>query len=243
MSPNSYKYEDVFTSSAGYAARFSGSVGEYLIAQQTTAIKKVLEGHEDSLQRICDVGGAHGQLIEIASGLGRQLVVISSHSDAFDNLALRVSGRKDFIPLVGDILNLPIGDRSFDLVTSVRLISHVDSWKELVRELCRASSQFVLIDYPPLVSSNLLYRVLFPLKKLLEGNTRTFTIFKHRELNEEFALNGFECCGRSSQFFWPMVFHRKLKNVGLSRAIELVARILGLTHLLGNPSIALYRRK
>lgn len=240
-----YKFEDVFTSSQGYADRFAGKIGQWLISLQNKAILKVLSGRSKKAQML-DVGGGHGQLIELAAELGLELHLSVSHEDALSNLSKRMHNLgKDNLSyegIVSDLFSIPCKDKSFFVVSSVRLLSHCDDWKRLVSEFCRLSSDYVVVDYPPILSSNIFYKILFPIKKILEGNTRTFTIFRHSEIDNVFLENGFKIKERIGQFFWPMVLHRKLNSVPVSRTLENAAALLGLVRLFGNPTIALYER-
>ena len=90
-----------------------------------------------------------------------------------------------------NLLNLPFENKSFDVVTCFRLLTHEDNWKVQISELCRVAKYSVIIDYPDIRSFNILYKLLFKIKKKYEGNTRTFRNFSRKELIEEFRKNGF----------------------------------------------------
>lgn len=191
---------------------------------------------------ILDVGGGHGQLTDglVRNGyrvtiLGSSVVCkrriqnfIDKHLCSFD---------------VGNILNLPYPDQSFDVVVSYRLLPHVTQWKKFIGELSRVAEQAVLIDYPALRSMNCLMPLLFQFKKRLEGNTRRFTSFRESELLEAFESFGFTRAGRYPEFLVPMVVHRMLKSPNLSSAIERVCRLSGATRLFGSPVIFKLVRK
>ncbi len=236
-----YKFEDVFTASDGYASRFAGETGEWLLSVQEKTILSLLKDKIQAGSEMLDVGGAHGQLIPVARALNLRLKIAASHQDAVSFLSKRTN-QAIHADVTEDLFNLPYRDNSYKLVSSVRLISHIDPWQKHLEEICRVSSEYVLIDYPPLVSSNLLNTLLFPLKKKMEGNTRTFTIFKHSEIDAEFKRNGYQLVARKGQFFWPMVVHRKIKSVRLSNILEFPASFLGLQKIFGNPVIALYQK-
>ena len=242
-----YKFEDVFTSSKEYASRFAGKIGAWLLSVQEEAILEVLYGEVAEGQKMLDLGGAHGQLIEIASRLNLDLTIVASHEDAISNLKERIpeieKDSSECQTTVADLLDLPFADGSFAVVASVRLISHCNDWKKLVAEMCRVSNDLVILDYPPLASSNIFYKLFFPIKKLLEGNTRTYEIFSHAQIEQEFARNGFYLQQRVGQFFWPMVIHRKLNSPRASRLLEKLSQLLGLVRLFGNPVIAAFCRE
>jgi hypothetical protein len=101
----------------------------------------------------------------------------------------------------------------------------------------------VIVDYPTSEGLNAIAPALFGAKKKLEGNTREWRLFRHSEIDDEFAKHGFILKTREKQFFLPMVLHRALRCRGLSAALETVCRWLGLTRRWGSPVIAEYRRQ
>ena len=246
MDEAKYQFEDVFTSSQGYANRFSGNIGQWLLSVQSEAIIRALSKRANKGDNLLDFGGGHGQLIEVASALELNPMILASHIDAFANLqqrlSIEVANSQKYSGFVAALLSIPCKDKAVSVVTCVRLLSHCDDWQHLISEMCRVSSDLVIVDYPPLASSNILYKLLFPIKKILEGNTRTFKIFTHKEIEIEFLANGFSLDQRIGQFFWPMVLHRKLKSVGISKFLEKIAATFGLIYLFGNPSIAVFKR-
>ena len=77
----------------------------------------------------------------------------------------------------GNLLKLPFDDKSFDVVTSIRLLTHENNWKLQISELCRVAKYGVIVDYPDIRSFNILYDLLFGMKKKFEKNTRTYQEF------------------------------------------------------------------
>ena len=116
-------------------------------------------------------------------------------------------------------------------------MTHCERWPELVRELSRVARQCVIVDYPTGQSLNAIAPALFGAKKKFEKNTRTWALFRHRQIRDEFTKNGFVLAEAKKQFFLPMVMHRMLKSRKLSAFMEAVCRGLGLTQLWGSPVI------
>ncbi len=233
-------YADVETSSEGYARRFSGPVGQWLLTVQESAVASLL-GPSNS-RTLLDVGGGHAQLAQPLSSLGYKVTVLGSQQVCATRLTAWLGNQQGKF-VVGEILNLPFADKSFDIVLSVRLISHCPEWKRLISELARVAAGEVVIDFPPLFSCNLFYNFLFFLKRSLEGNTRSFLIFSEKELVSEFTKHGFKLNGRRKQFFFPMVLHRVLKNHSISALLESIAAVLGLTALFGSPTVIRMKRE
>lgn len=225
---------DIETSSANYATRFAGPAGEYFLNIQETAIKDVLDAPFGST--ILDVGGGHGQLAPMLATRGCKVTVVGSSNVCHTRL-LESARNVPLAYVTADLLHLPFEDRSFDLVISVRLISHVQAWHGLIAEFCRVARNTVVIDYPNLVSINVLTPMMFRLKKRIEGNTRTYTSFNRRRLSVEFGKHDFHTTTARAQFLLPMVVHRAFANVSYFRTIERVCSATKLTQLLGSPVI------
>jgi ubiquinone/menaquinone biosynthesis C-methylase UbiE len=229
---------DIETSSEGYAARFSGPVGTWMLGVQERIVRRLLA--ELPGGTVLDVGGGHGQLASPLAASGRQLTVLGSDASCSRRLAPEIAaGSVRFV--VGDVLALPYPDRSFDAVLCFRLLPHCDAWERLVAELCRVARAAVIVDYPTDESLNRVAPLLFGAKKRIEGNTRTFTLFRHRDVAQAFAAAGWQIARREPQFFLPMVLHRSLGCRPCSEALEAAGGALGLTRRWGSPVIALAR--
>lgn len=225
---------DIETSSADYARRFAGRAGAYLLERQAQAVSAAIEGLRAGT--VLDVGGAHGQLVDVLCARGWSVTVHGTDNVCETNLRT-LHGKRDCNYVQGDLFQLPAADRSYDLVTAVRLVSHVVAWPRLLAEMTRVARRAVIIDYPSSFALNALTPLLFGMKKSLEGNTRTYTSFSHRELCAELASHDFSCTTRVKQFFLPMVLHRIGGGAAPLRAAEGLCRAIGLTALAGSPVI------
>ncbi|RMF03783.1 MAG: class I SAM-dependent methyltransferase [Chloroflexi bacterium] len=226
---------DIETSSEDYARRFSGNVGRWFLEIQERATLDMLAALPQA-KTILDVGGGHGQLAPALVNAGYNVTILGSDAICKKRVANLVDrGQCKFE--VGNILDLPYPDQSFDVVISYRLLPHVTRWQEYLAELSRVARTAVLLDYPEVRSINYISPLLFTVKKNLEGNTRPFTCFKAKELAAEFKKHGFMASKRYPEFFLPMVLHRKLNTVGISSVLERLCRIIGLTGWLGSPVI------
>lgn len=229
-----FETPDIETSSADYARRFAGAAGKYLLAEQTRAVKSILSGLP--VGTVLDMGGGHGQLVDLLQEAGWRVTVHGSDPVCEENLR-KLHGKGTCAFLHSDLFSLPVPDKSFDLVIAVRLLSHVNDWRRLVAEMCRVSRRTVVTDYPSKYAFNALTPMLFGLKRSLEGNTRTYSSFSRSELATEFGLNAFPRTRQVKQFLLPMVVHRMGKGSMPLRAAEAVCRATGLTALAGSPVI------
>ena len=233
---------DIETASDAYAGRFRGPVGAFLLQVQREKLFSLL-GETRSL-RVLEVGGGHGQLTEALLDAGHEVVVHGSTSDALvrvESLKRRFVERLGTV--VSEIEHIPVADQSFDVVIAIRLLPHMENWPEVVREMMRISKTMIVFDYAPAGSFNVLYPLLFKIKKKVERNTRTFLRFSAKEVEQTLAANGWKAAGERRQFFLPMVFHRWAKSPAISLKLERFFDALGLTQLLGSPALVAARKQ
>ncbi len=231
---------DIETSNDDYATRFRGKTGAWMLAVQTALTRR----HLRKMKRgtLLDVGGGHGQLAHPLADDGWDVTVLGSSKSCEHRVRdLTEAGRAKFI--VGNVIELPFPDNSFDAVICFRLLTHCDHWEQLVKELCRVSRGPVIADYPTSQSINAIAPMFFAAKKKFEKNTRTWKLFRHREVTDAFAAAGAAIVSRRKQFALPMVVHRALKCAPLSAFLEGCCRLVGLTALCGSPVILLAKKR
>jgi 2-polyprenyl-3-methyl-5-hydroxy-6-metoxy-1,4-benzoquinol methylase len=233
---------DIETSSDDYASRFSGEVGEYFLKIQLDILLSLLEPHLGRKATILDVGGGHAQLAVPLVKMGYNVTVTGSHDSCRRRLSEQLP-EAAFSYQTCDMLHLPFADNSFNIVIAFRLVPHVENWQLLLAELARVSSGVVIVDYPDIRSANIMNFLFFRLKKLLEGNTRPFGLFRRKQILQEFASNGMGQPEIIPEFFLPMVLHRKLGSAGISRFLERFCRSVGLTRLFGSPIVLRVAKK
>ena len=231
---------DIETASDGYAARFAGKTGAWMLRKQSGIVLKLLREHK--ADKILDVGGGHAQLARPLVEAGFDVTVHGSAEVCSRRISdLLENGQCAFIE--SSMFALPVADNAFPTVICIRLLTHCNQWQQLAAELCRVSGARIIIDYPSSRSLNALVSgKVFAFKKKLEGNTRTWRLFSRRELEETFSRHGFRCTREAKQFFLPMVLHRTLRCPRLSALLEGICRVTGLTHLWGSPAIMLLEK-
>ena len=80
-----FECADVFTASAEYAARFQGAVGDYMLLVQEKAVAEMFRPYNAST--VLDVGGGHGQLINLYRRNNMSITLHGSSSVCFDRLS------------------------------------------------------------------------------------------------------------------------------------------------------------
>lgn len=227
------EYADVFTSSAEYAGRFSGSSGNYMLLVQERAIASMLFPYK--AMSVLDVGGGHGQLIGLYKRLGMNIMLHGSSPVCFERLGDLQS--ENIRRVVSSPSEIPLKDKSIDVVVSVRLLSHMDHWDDFLGELCRVARKAVIVDYPSTRSLNIFTPLLFDMKKNIEKNTRSYLSFSSRELRLSFQKYGYKKFSEQALFFLPMVVHRIGGGNTILRNAEAVFKLSRLTSFLGSPII------
>jgi SAM-dependent methyltransferase len=232
--PGARETADVETSSDTYARRFSGAVGAWFLEVQARVTLDLVRAWPGAT--VIDVGGGHGQLTGPLVEAGYDVTVFGSAEVCRERVRDWVdAGHARFAS--GDLLRLPFPDASFDVAISYRLLPHVTLWPALVAELARVARRAVIVDYPTSRSVNVFSPLLFRLKKGMEKDTRPFTVFRDADLVAAFAARGFQATARRPQFFFPMAVHRAVGAIHVARALEAVARALGLVDAFGSPVI------
>jgi ubiquinone/menaquinone biosynthesis C-methylase UbiE len=233
---------DIETSSDNYARRFAGETGSYFLATQQEIVLSFLPQNPAPL-KILEVGGGHGQLTPALLAAGHQVVVHGSSPACRERIASLLHDNPEQLSFTtADLCNLPFAAQSFDVVTALRLLPHILHTEAFIAQLCKLSKSQVIFDYAPLAGFNVLTPLLFPIKKMIEKNTREYFCHTERYLGGILEKQGFAAVATEGQFVIPMGIHRALKNVSLSRKAEDLLRSLHLHDWLGAPRILSARR-
>jgi glycosyltransferase involved in cell wall biosynthesis/SAM-dependent methyltransferase len=234
---------DIETAGAAYAGRFAGPAGAYLLDVQAQTVRRLLSDAACEGGRVLDVGGGHAQLTQLLLELGFDVWVQGSAASCAQRLLPfmpEAKGRLHFV--ASSLWELPFADRTFDLVIGIRLLAHVERWQALLAEMARVCRQTLLVEYPPVLSANILEPWLFALKWRLEGNTRRFRCYSKSQIADVLGDLGLAELIERKEFLIPMVVHRSLRRPGISRRLEAWCRGLRLTDLLGGPALLLAQR-
>lgn len=234
---------DIETASDDYHARFTGAVGKFFLEVQEHRIIAMLARIGAGPFRILEVGGGHGQITEALVKGGHSVQVQGSSETCFRRLEkLRGQYPERLGFTQSDLWRIPFQDREFDVVIALRLLAHVEKWRELLGEMARLSKRAVIFDFASVSALNALSPLLFSVKRKIEGNTRPYFSYRSSKIRAVMEELGFERTDERRQFFFPMGLHRLIGSPRISLAAESAARSLGFSDRLGSPAITLYIR-
>ena len=238
--PHDTNTPDIETSSEGYRSRFSGEVGAFFLNVQSRMLLWQLSRSIGDLNAysVLDVGGGHAQVTRALLDSFASVAVHGSAESCARFVAAEPEWESERLSFfTSGLWELPKSDRAVDVVVALRVMAHVERWRELIAELCRVSKRAVVIDFPCKSGMNALTPLLFMIKKKIEGNTRPYFSYRRSDLEAEFRKHGFVVTAVTKQFALPMGLHRALKSARLSRALESALRCCGVTSLLGSPAL------
>ena len=232
--PNVRPWPDVHSSNDSYALRFQGGIGTFFLDIQTREIVNVILGSR--AKSVLDVGGGHCQIAKPITDLRLDVTVTGSTDECEQRLRRQLShDRYTFVKT--PLLPLSFETKSFDVCTSIRMMSHLDDWPKLIAELCRVARSAVVIDFSSQTWSRGFSRFLLAAKRSVEPDTRSFLTQSMVEIRREFASHGFHVKRAYRQFAIPMALHRLIGIPQFSRSAESLLRQFRVTKYVGSPVI------
>ena len=156
--------------------------------------KRISERREKRLlERILQTVGRQETLLDVPCGAGRLSPVLARFADqvyevdyslAILKLCRANAPRGNYAPFLANAtaLCLPFGDRTFDLVASIRLSHHFPKAEDRlahVRELCRVSRRYVLVTF---FGTESLKNRLRNARRMLGSKKRGKFTLHHREV-------------------------------------------------------------
>jgi hypothetical protein len=224
---------DLGASTVRYARRFEGPSGEWLLSRQTAALRELMAPWPKA--SVLDIGGGHAQLAGPLLDDGHRVSVLASSAEALGRV--RNLSHPNLRTCIGSITTPPFSDRSFDVVVSFRILSHIGQWQRFMTELCRVARQAVIFDFPTENGFNALQPLLFGLKKRIEGDTRQFQSISRIAVRDCLSSAGFRATAEVGQFVLPMVFHRIVRSPTVSGSLERMMGGIGLSSRVGTPVV------
>jgi SAM-dependent methyltransferase len=227
-------YADPDTAEHFDARRFGGPIGELVAAAQARVL----------LEMAGDVRGRSA--LDVGAGTGRAALLLASAGaavtavDASDQMLAVARQRAAAAGLAihftaGDAQALEFGDRSFDIVVSLRVLMHTIDWRQSVAELCRIADRRVIVDYPSARSAAAVESVVRRTAHAFGRRNEPYRVLSDRSVRRAFGRNGFRLTGVHRQFVLPIALHKAIGSRGFTDTAEGLLRRSGLLRLFGSP--------
>jgi glycosyltransferase involved in cell wall biosynthesis/SAM-dependent methyltransferase len=227
-------YADPATAQGFDERRFGGPIGELVAAEQARVLASFV-GRTDH-QSILDVGTGTGRAALLFARAGadvtgvdasEQMLAIARRRAADEHLAVRF--------VSGDAHTLAFGDRSFDVVISLRVLMHAADWRRSIAQLCRVADSLVVIDYPSAFSFAVIQSMIRRLTHALGARTEPYRVLSDGAVARELATSGFRVRAFHRQFVLPIALHKAMGSPRFSLWSNRLSARLGLLRLFGTP--------
>jgi SAM-dependent methyltransferase len=234
-------YADRKTADAFDQSRFGGPIGQLVAAAQ----EQVLVDFAGGLAGISvlDVGTGTGRAALALARRGAEVMGIDPSEEMLRvarSNAERQELTVEFRP--GDAHSLPFEDRSFDLVTSLRVLMHTPDWQRCLGELCRVAKRRVIFDFPPLASASALQVILRRLARLVGRRAETYHVISTAAACGILKSHGFRVVRMHRQFVLPIALHKLVGSPRFTEHVEAALAATGLRRLFGSPVTILAER-
>ena len=124
---------------------------------------------------ICDLGCGIGRWSYFLKEIAQEIVLVDFSESIFE-ARKNLLGSDNMIFVMGDILDLPFQDDSFDFIFSLGVLHHIPlPAVESVRKLSRLSPEFLIYLYYALDNRGTLFRFIFNLVNLTRNLTSRIT--------------------------------------------------------------------
>jgi ubiquinone/menaquinone biosynthesis C-methylase UbiE len=223
------------------ASHFGGEVGRLIVERQARVLLDFLG--EPCPVTALDVGTGTGRAAFAITKAGVQVTGMDASREMLNVArahALENSIVVNFLP--GDAHALPFADRSFDAVTSLRMLMHTPDWRRCIREMCRVARRRVIFDYPPLVSFAALQTGMRRAAQWTGRRVETYHVIPTHAARSVLQANGFEIIKMDRQFVLPIAFHKWIGSARFTNNVERGLAVIGLLRWMGSPVTILAER-
>ena len=234
-------YRDRKTAESFDDLRFGGPVGLYFREHQEHLIEQVLPDVREML--VLDIGAGTGRTAVPLSHRGAYVVAADASLEM-----LRVTKEKSFLQggwvrcVQADAHRLPFADRCFPAVLSFRMLMHVPDWRRALSEICRVSSKFVIIDFPPKMGFAGLAPVVHPILNVLKSNHQPYRVFSVKNVLDVLNSLEFEPALLDRHVVLPFGFHRLIGSRSWTEKVESFLAKIGFRDLFGAPVTIVAKR-
>jgi SAM-dependent methyltransferase len=221
--------------------RFGGPIGE-LVASRQAAVLARFAGNLHG-RTVLDVGTGTGRAALLLSGQGARVTGIDASAEMLAVARQRAADRGASITFTtGDAHALEFGDRSFDVVVSLRVLMHTPQWETCLGELCRVSDGAVIFDYPAACSAAWLQSATRRALQRVGVKTEPYRVFTDRTIGAALARSGFRIEAIDRQFVLPIALHKAVGSRRFTERSEAFFEQAGLLNIFGSPVTVLAAR-
>ncbi len=213
---------------------FGGPVGEYFRRTQEDLVLDLIDMENASL---LDVGTGTGRMAIPLASKCASVVGVDASMKMVESARRRAAGKDNLHFHLADAHCLPFADDSFDYVVSFRTLMHFGDWQQVIGELCRVSSRYVIIDFPPTIGAAIIESAFHRVLHLVRPSLQAYTTFWVSEIRQAFSANRFRTVAVERQIVLPFKLHRKINHLGFTRTAEAMCQRIGATGIFGSPVI------
>jgi SAM-dependent methyltransferase len=227
-------YADPATAQTFDARRFGGPIGELVAARQAGVLLDFVG--PPAGRRIIDVGTGTGRAALLLARRGAQVTGVDASAEMLAVARQRAAADDVRVTFErGDAHALPFADRSFDVGVSLRVLMHTPRWRVALGELCRVSSDLVIVDYPSARSFAALHALGRRVIHALGGRTERYRVSRGASVARELEGHGFRVARVDRQFVLPIALHKAIGSPRFTAAVERALARTGLLRLAGSP--------
>lgn len=219
--------------------RFGGDIGSLIKQTQASIVFNTLPDLKN--WKIVDVGAGTGRMTIPFLERGAEVAACDASEQMLEVLRKKANSGA-LKAYVVDAHELPFPDREFGCSLSFRMLLHVIDWKKALAELCRVSSDYVIIDLPPRHGFLTFAPVWHAFRKLFSANVQSYRTFHLNEVESELNRHGFRIEQIDPGFFLPLAIYRTLRSAQLMKNLESLFARAGLTRRFGSPFTVFARR-
>jgi ubiquinone/menaquinone biosynthesis C-methylase UbiE len=227
-------YADAANAQSFDARRFGGPIGEIVARGQAGVLAHMLGPIQG--RTILDVGTGTGRAALLLASAGARVTGVDA-SEPMLAIA-RERAAHDGLPVefrVGDAHALDFGPRSFDIVTSLRVIMHTPRWRQCIAEMCRVADRAVIVDYPAASSTALVQSLTRKLLHPFGLSSEPYRVFTDGAVRRELARHGFRITRTDRQFVLPIAVHKAIGSAAFTTSSERWLAEAGLLRMFGSP--------
>lgn len=243
--PSHYSYRhyaDADVAETFDALRFSGGVGELLLATQEAILVDALQPGPG--RSIADIGTGTGRAALALARTGADVIGIDASAEMLA-VAARRAGEEQARGLHaaaghlrferGDAHALPLEDRSVDGAVCLRVLMHTPDWRRCLAELCRISRARIVFDFPSATSAAAVQSGARRVAHATGVRTEPYRVMRASAVRAELARHGWRVRSEHRQFVLPVALHKAVGSPAFTRRLERALASVGLLRLFGSP--------